>query len=100
MLKFPDMGKLVQKQCWVHRCLPVKDLYLPLGAYMVRGGVHVRFMWLLLGRVEVAVATLTQFPVHVHRQFLHLLLRAVWLQGEAQQLLKSLKYQHAVHGRK
>lgn len=67
---------------------------------MIRGSVHVRFMWLLLGRVEVAVATLTQFPVHMPRQFLHLLLKAVWLQCEAQQLLKSLKYQHAVHGRK
>lgn len=59
-----------------------------------------RIMWILLGGVEVAVATLTPFLVLVHMQLLHLLLKAVWLWVEAQQLQKSMKYRYTVHGRK
>lgn len=33
-------------------------------------------------------------------QLLHPLLKAVWLWVEAQQLQKSVKYHHTVHGRK
>lgn len=57
-------------------------------------------MWILLGGVEVAVATSTQFLVLAHMQSLHLLLKAVWLWVEAQQLQKSMKYHHTVDGRK
>ena len=59
-----------------------------------------RITWILLGGVEVAVATLTQFLVLAHMQLLHTLLKAVWLWVEAQQLQKNVKYHHTVHGRK
>jgi len=59
-----------------------------------------RTMWILLRGVEVAVVTLTQFLILVRMPLLHLLLKAVWPWVEAQQLQKSVKYHHAVHGRK
>lgn len=59
-----------------------------------------RITWVVLGGVEVAVATLTQFLVLVRMQWLHPLLKAVWLWVEAQQLQKSVKCHHTVHGRK
>lgn len=79
----------------------VVPTYLPLsGVLVLWEGVNRRFMWILLCGVEVAVATLTQFLVPVLVQLLHPLLKAVWLWGEAQQLLKSTKCHHTVHGRK
>lgn len=102
------MGKRwhgIQKLRWLHRCLSlehqlfqnVAPVYFPsLGAHMMWEGVHTRVMWILLGGVEVAVATLIQVLVLGCMQLLHLLLKAVWLWVEAQQL----KDHHTVHGRK
>lgn len=59
-----------------------------------------RGFWISVGRLEVAVATLTQFLGLACMQLLHGLLKAVWLCFEAQQLQKSMKHCHTVHGRK